>query len=203
MSKRGDFSISFPPGRVLEYDDEDHIYLCDGVIIPSVSQIVRASFPDKYAGVAHGTLQAAAERGTAIHGIVEGYVNYGVCDPLTDELRGYRFLERTYNFKAVMAEIPLLYCEGDTPIFAGRMDLLIHEGNKNILADIKSTATLDKRMLAVQLNLYRIAFEQCYSTFVDGLRGIHLRGKTRKYVEIPMDENIALQAIKNFKEIKE
>ena len=203
MSERGDFSITFPSGRVLEYDDEDHIYLCDGVIIPSATQIVRASFPDKYAGIAYNTLQAAAERGTAIHSIVEGYVSYGVCDPLTDEWRGYRFLERTYNFRSASAEIPLLYCEGDTPIFAGRADLLLHEGDKNVLADIKSTATLDKRMLAVQLNLYRIAFEQCYNATVDGLRGIHLRGKTRKYVEIPMDETIALQAIQKFKEIKE
>ena len=196
----GYFSFLFEKSDIaLEFVEDEHIYLANGVIVPSVTQIMQASFPDKYAGIAYSRLQAAAERGTAIHRVVEGYVNYGVSTPLTDELRGYRFLERTYGFKSVTAEMPLIYCQRGKPVFAGRMDLLLDDGGTT-LADIKTTAILDKEWLKVQLNLYLLAFEQCYGEKVTGLKGIHLRGQTRKYVNIPIDTQCAKDALKKYKD---
>ena len=188
---------------VLEYIDTEHIYVCNGIIIPSVTQLMHATFPDKYANINERRLQAAAERGSAVHSVIEQYVTKIDSTPLTDELRGFRFLQRMYGFDPVSAEIPLVWMEGGDPVFAGRMDLLIDEGGKRIIADVKSTCTLDRKWLLVQLNLYRLAYEQSYGEKIDGLRGIHLKGNTRKYVEIPIDEKAALDAIQRYKETKE
>ena len=38
-------------GRTLEYDDESHIYLVDGIIVPSVTQILQVRFGNKYSKV--------------------------------------------------------------------------------------------------------------------------------------------------------
>ena len=54
-------------GYTLEYDDESHTYIVDGVIVPSVTQILGVKFGNKYAGVNRSTLERAANRGTAIH----------------------------------------------------------------------------------------------------------------------------------------
>ena len=33
-------------GHSLEFDEEDHIYICDGIIVPSVSTILKAFYND-------------------------------------------------------------------------------------------------------------------------------------------------------------
>ena len=66
------------------------------------------------------------------------------------------------------------------------------------LADIKRTATLDKQYLAYQLNLYRIAYRQCYGIEAKFLRGVHLRENVRKFVEIPINEKMAMELVTQY-----
>ena len=63
-------------GYTLEYDDESHTYIVDGVIVPSVTQILAVKFGNKYAGVNRSTLERAASRGTAIHEAIENFCKY-------------------------------------------------------------------------------------------------------------------------------
>ena len=65
-------------------------------------------------------------------------------------------------------------------------------------ADIKRTSSLDKEYVAYQLNLYRIAYRQCYGDEWKFLRAIHLRDNVRRFVELPINEKAALELVADY-----
>ena len=190
---RDDFTKEFN-GHVLEYFDDEHIYLLDGVIVPSISRITKATNPDQYAGISEEVLKRAASAGTAVHKAIEDWCIEGTESDLP-ELRGFKFLQKHYKFEVMANEIPVAYFKDTKPFMAGRLDLLLMIDGKFGLADIKRTSTLEKNNLAYQLNLYRIAYEQTYEQKIEFLAGIHLHELTRKYVDIPLNDEIAFDAI--------
>ena len=185
-------------GHTLEYIDDSHTYLVDGVIVPSITQILKLKFGGKYDNISRQTLQRAAEKGTEVHAAIENYCKTGEDNGLK-EVHNFKFLQRAYNFKVVGNEIPVILFMDGTPVSAGRLDLVLEIDGKIGLADIKRTATLDKEYLAYQLNLYRIAYQQCYETPIEFLKGVHLREDTRKFVDIPINEEMALELVKEYK----
>lgn len=189
-------------GGVLEYIDETHTYIYDGVVLPSITQILKVKFGGKYDGIPKATLERAAEQGTAVHQAIEDYEQHGIESELL-ELRNYKFLKRAYKFECIANEVPVVLFKDDEAVACGRLDLVLTEGEKVGLGDIKRTSALDKNYLAYQLNLYRIAYQQCYGTNIEFLRGIHLREDTRKYVNLPINESLANEVINEYlKEIK-
>ena len=187
-------------GHTLEYYDEDHLYICDGVIVPSITQILKVKFGSKYNRVSGAVLSRAAEKGTAVHSAIEEYCKHGTESKLP-ELRGFKFLMKNYKFTVMDNEVPVILFRDDVPIAAGRLDLVLEIDGKIGLADIKRTATLDKEYLAYQLNLYRTAYQQCYTTPIEFLKGVHLREDTRKFVDIPINEEIPLELVKEYERL--
>lgn len=184
-------------GGVLEYIDETHTYLYDGVVLPSITQLLKVKFGNKYNGIPKETLERASVQGTAVHKAIEDYEQDGIeCDLL--ELRNYKFLKKVFNFDCVANEVPVVLFRDGEAVACGRLDLVLTEGDKIGLGDIKRTSTLDKNYLAYQLNLYRIAYQQCYDTEISFLRGLHLREDTRKYVTLPINENLAYEVINEY-----
>ena len=94
--------------------------------------------------------------------------------------------------------MPVILHLDDKPIAAGRLDLVLEMGGQIGGADIKRTSKLDKQYLAYQLNLYRIAYRQCYGVEWQFLRGIHLRESVRKFVSIPIDEESAWRLVHEY-----
>lgn len=188
-------------GHTLEFIEEDHLYLCDGIILPSITQALKVKFGGKYAGIDKETLQRAADKGTAVHEAIEAYCKDGTESDLP-EVRNFRFLMKTYKFSVLENEVPVILSRDEKPILAGRLDLVIEmekdTGKQIGLADIKRTSTLDKEYLAYQLNLYRIAYQQCYGEDIEVLRGIHLREDIRKFVTIPINEEKAWELVREF-----
>lgn len=181
-------------GHILEYFDDTHTYLVDGVIVPSITQILKHKFGGKYSMVDSATLNRAADKGTAVHEAIEHYCITGEMGDLP-EVRGFKFLQKQYGFTVLDNEVPVILFD-DEPIAAGRLDMVIYMDNQTGLADIKRTSALDKEYLAYQLNLYRIAYRQSYGVEVDFLRGLHLREDKRKFVTIPINEEMALALAK-------
>lgn len=190
-------------GHTLEYFDDEHIYLVDGVAVPSITQILAKRFGNKYAMVNKDVLQKAAEKGTAVHEAIERFCKTGEESPL-EEVRNFKFLQKQYRFEVLANEIPVILFLKDEPIAAGRLDMVIKQKGQEGIggADIKRTATLDKNYLAYQLNLYRIAYRQSWGVEWQFLRGIHLRDDTRKFVQIPIDEHGTWQLIHEYLEDK-
>ena len=189
-------------GYTLEYDDESHTYIVDGVIVPSVTQILGVKFGNKYAGVNRSTLERAANRGTAIHKAIESFCKYGK-DSELKELHNFKFLMAYYDVRVLENEIPIVVTKDGTPIAAGRLDLLLDLNGDFTIADIKTTATLDKEYLAYQLNLYRIGYMQSYGAEITQLYGVHLREDKRKLVNIPVNEGIAWDIIDEYERGKQ
>lgn len=180
-------------GHVLEYDDESHCYICDGLIVPSVTQILKRRFGGKYDGVPGHILREAARKGTLLHNAIEALeisIRKGEDAPehsaeIADEMRSYDFLKRHYGFTVEGNEMPLLIPYKGKIVAAGRMDMLLVDKDGRIgIADIKRTAKLDESYLSYQLTLYARGMEYCHNTTPEFYRCIWLRGTERKYKEI-------------------
>ncbi len=183
-------------GHALEYFDENHMYLCDGIILPSITTLIKKKFNNKYDGVSSEVLKKASDKGTAMHQIIQDFEEHGIEDLESTELHNYKFLKRQFKWKCCGNEIPIIiFNEKAKPIAAGRLDMVMEIDDKLGLADLKRTATLDKEYLAYQLNLYRIGYQQCYGKEIKFLKGIHLRNDIRKFVDIPINEEIVKEIL--------
>ena len=184
-------------GHVLEYIDSTHTYICDGEIIPSITQIMKIKFGNKYDGVGKDVLTKAAQKGTAVHEAIERYCKTGEVKDLK-EVKNFIFLQKYYGFEVLDNELPILLFKDNKPIAAGRLDLVLDIKGSIGIGDIKRTATLDKEYLTYQLNLYRIGYQQSYDKKVKYLSGLHLRENTRKYVNIAINEEKAMELVEEY-----
>lgn len=189
-------------GHVLEYIDEIHQYLVDGVCVPSITQILKIKFGNKYDNVDKKVLEKAAEKGTKVHEAIENFEKWKIDDKCCEELRNYKFLKRQYKFECLDNEVPIILFKDNIPIAAGRLDLVLEIDKKLGLGDIKRTSVLDKEYLAYQLNLYRIGYYQSYGKKAEFLSGLHLREKVRKFVNLPINEEVAMQLVNDYLEIE-
>ncbi len=184
--------------HIVEYIEEDHMYLVDGVILPSITQLLKIKFGNKYDGVKKEVLDEAARKGTAVHEAIEKLCKTGEVEDFK-EVKNFLFLQKQYKFSTYDNEVPIiLFNENNEPIACGRLDLVLIMNDEMGLGDIKRTSTLDKEYLAYQLNLYRIAYQQCYGTEIKFLKGLHLREDTRKFINIPINEEMAWQLVKEY-----
>ena len=184
-------------GHTLEYIDEIHCYICDGVILPSVTKILKVKFGDKYKGIDEAVLKRAAEKGNEVHNAIENYCKKGIESDLK-ELKNFKFLKKQYKFNVLDNEVPILIFKDNEPVAVGRLDLVLKDGEEVGLGDIKRTSVLDKEYLAYQLNLYRIGYMQSYGKDIKFLKGLHLREDIRKYVNIPINEKMALELLDEY-----
>ena len=181
-------------GGVLEYIDETHTYLYNGVVIPSVTQLLKKKFGQKYDGIPRHILKRAAERGTELHEAIEDYERFGVVTDLIEH-HNWIALKAEHDIEVVGNELPVVLFDGGKAVAAGRCDLFLENKGLFGLGDIKRTYRLDRKYLAYQLNIYRMAFMQSYGKNIDFLRGIHLREEVAKYVEIPIDESLIIEIL--------
>lgn len=181
-------------GHELEFYDDTHTYLVDGLVVPSITQILSKKFGKKYNGVSAEVLKARASEGTEVHSAVERYCKTGEVIDLP-EVRNFIFLKKAFGFEVLNNEVPVILFQNFEPIAAGRLDMVIKNKDGIGIADIKRTSALDRDYLFYQLNLYRIAYEQCYDTQIDFLVGLHLKENKRKYAPIPVNAPMAWELI--------
>ena len=188
---------------MIEFIEQQHIYLVDGVITPSVSQILHFIFPDKYKNVDKKILNRKAEYGTKIHESVELYENNIKTMTLEEafdvtvqaqelnyiqeaSLRQYVKIKRE-NYITVLEQEQMIQYEKK---YAGRFDMIASIKEKICLCDIKTTAELDKEYLSWQLSLYEYAskkkFEKLYAIWLpkeDLGKLVEIERKTKKEIK--------------------
>lgn len=163
--------------------EEPHIYLVDGVITPSVSEILHYIFPDKYKGVNRKILNKKAEYGTTIHESIEMYEANIKTMSLKEafdvviqakelsyiqeaSLRQYLKLKTRYNIEVLEQEMMIQYEKK----YAGRFDMVANINGALSLCDIKTTAELDEEYLSYQLSYYEMAmgkkFDKLYAIWL-------------------------------------
>lgn len=186
-------------GFTLEYIDDTHTYLVDGIIVPSITQLIKMKFNNKYDAVPKEVLKKAADKGTAMHLAIELYEKENKESDLV-ELKNYKFLKKHLKWQVIASEIPIILFYNDKPIAAGRLDQVIEMNGKKGINDLKRTASFDKEYVALQTNLYRIGYKQSYGSEIDFVSGLHLRDNTRKFYKLPVNEEYAIGIIEKYLE---
>ena len=158
---------------MIEFIEEEHLYLVDGIIVPSVTQILGMIFPDKYKNVDKEILKKKAEFGTLGHSIIEHLdINNpdialnSILNGQNEEL-GYciaQYINLCKMFKITPLEHEKKVCY--KKLYAGTLDLIADVDGIESLIDIKFTYKLDKEYLSWQLGMYALAlgkkFEKYY-----------------------------------------
>ena len=188
-------------GHVVEFISEDHLYICDGVILPSITTMLKMRFGSKYTAVTPEVLNRAADLGTEMHKAIQDFEEQGIESELK-EVKNYKFLKKHYQWECLINEVPVILFQGGEPIACGRIDMVGMIGGERALFDFKRTSQLDKEYLGYQLNLYRIAYQQSYGGEITALKGIHLRDDTRKLVDIKINEPMTWDLIIEYQEQK-
>lgn len=147
---------------MIEFIEEGHIYLMDGVIIPSVSEILHFIFPNKYTGIDKEILDKKAEYGSKIHEAIE-CIEQGKTLPELDSIQEfsinqYQRLKGKNNIEVIAQEQMIHFKDK----YCGRFDMTAKVNGFYSLCDIKTTATLDKEYLSWQLSFYELAFVSMY-----------------------------------------
>ena len=189
-------------GGVLEFLPETHTYLYEGLMLPSVSQILCMKYKNDYASVPPAVLNNAARRGTAVHKAIENF-NVSGYDDGSEAVRNFKFLQKQYGFEVLDSELPLVLFKDDMPIACGRLDMTMLMDGETGIADIKTVSSLNKEKIAYQLNLYRIGLMQSYGVDAKFLKIIHLRDGIRKVIDSPINEKMTWELINKFLEEKE
>ena len=149
---------------MLEFLENEHIYLKKGIILPSVTQILQLIFPDKYKNINSKILEKKSIFGTAGHEIIEhldvnnpDIVKKTISSIQNKDLeiciREYVRLCKTFKIEPLEHEKRVSY----EYLYAGTLDLIANVDGIESLCDIKFTAELDKEYLSWQLGMYALA----------------------------------------------
>lgn len=177
---------------MVEYIEETHQYLYEGVLIPSVSTILKKYlFKDKYKNVPEHILKAKAEYGTKVHEAIEYFEKYGIIIDglnINQELSLDHYLSiKNKNKLEVLKQEEIVCYNG---IYAGRFDMIGNIDGKESLLDIKTTAQLDLEYLSWQLSLYELAygkrFKKLYAIWLPKKgpgKLVEIKRKTKKEID--------------------
>lgn len=185
---------------MIDFLEEPHIYLVDGVITPSVSEILHFIFPEKYKNVSSYILNKKAQYGTTIHQSVEMLENnlktmsieeaFNVTVQALDlnyiqevSLHQYLKLKDKYQIEVIEQEQMIHFKN----YYAGRFDMIARIKSNLCLCDIKTTAELDEEYLSWQLSYYEMAvgkkFDKLYAIWLpkkDIGQVVEIKRKTKK-----------------------
>ena len=163
----------------LTFQSEGHRYEYNGERYEGITSLInRYIFPDKYKGVSEEILQAAAERGHAMH---EDICNYYECLRDGVQLFPSHHIERFHTMlRPTMLKVidnEVLVMHKDTKR-ATAIDLVMQDTEGGIiLGDIKTTYAYDDLYLRWQLSIDAYMYEQCFGVPVVGLVGVWMPNK--------------------------
>ena len=161
----------------LQFDPVAHVYSVDGLRVPSVTGILKATgFGGDYAAIPVAVLEAARQRGIAVHGFCE-QIDRGEQPVVLAKLQPY-----VDAYEQCRAETRLEVIETEQAVFhpemlyAGRFDLVAWVNGARALIDRKVVATIEHLAVAVQTAAYAGARNAMLPQEpVEALYSLHLR----------------------------
>ena len=142
----------------VRFDPEAHQYFLDDKELKGVtSTLIRRAFPDKYKDIDPDVLANAARKGKELHEAIEYYDNFGMTESDDPRIANYERLKSEHGLTTIANE----YLVSDCLNYASSIDLVLQDGNGQIcIADIKTTYTLDRESVELQLSIYKRFFER-------------------------------------------
>lgn len=175
-------SITIPEFPELTFEEHSHIYKLNGIEIPSVTTVMQPLSSIYYGGIDTAVLNKAASRGTAVHNAIENYTDYGIED-IDPAYQGYFDAWKEW-FELRKPEVLGDECRLYHKIlrYAGTADLVCVINGRVTLVDYKTSAQVNTKLCAVQLEGYDRALES-HGIKIDDRLILHLT-KTG-YHEVP------------------
>ena len=172
-------TIDVPVLSELTFEEQKHIYKLNGIVIPSVTTVMKPLSSALYKGIDEAVLNAAAKKGTAVHNAVENYTRFGIVD-INPEYQGYMdaYISWCENFspQPIASESKIYH---KILRYAGTSDMIAMIDEKLILIDFKTSSSVNKMLTGVQLEAYAKAYES-HGLIVDGKAILRLK-KNGKY----------------------
>ena len=164
------------------FNQEEHTYSLNGITLKGITGMIKSQlFPDMYKDIPQWILDRAAERGTIVHESIELFDAGFEPKDTTPELESYKRIKRENELTTLANE----YIVTDREYFASAIDLVLCKGDEVILADIKTTYTLDKEYVRWQLSIYAYLFElQNPELKVSKLYALWLRDDKSEFAEV-------------------
>lgn len=178
--------LTIPQFPELTFNEASHTYRLDGLIIPSVTTLMKPLSEAYYGGIDARTLNRAADRGSAVHSAIDIYSRYGVID-IEPELEGYfnAFLSWTkdYDVNPYATETRTY---NRVLMYAGTVDMSCSESGVDTLVDFKTTVSFSPMLCGVQLEAYDRA-QESHGVKYQNRVIIQLRkdGTYRRHTEFP------------------
>ena len=180
----------------LRFFDKGHIYMMDGDRIPSVSDLCRFISREVYGDAPGWAMEAAAERGTAVHKATEALDKTGAASIDSDwagYLEAYRRFLMEHEVEWELIEHPDWHEEHR---YAGTIDRYGRVDGIKTLIDIKTARKVQKPLYGASMNLYRM-IQESRGRPVERLLILHLKKDgTYKLVPLGKDDEVPLALIK-------
>ena len=193
-------------------DIDSHIYRWKGEKKDCVSDMLKIVDVIQMQGIPARYLDEASIRGTRVHEATEDY-EYGLLDVLDEEwnrdnqdIVGYVMAYINFSNDKDFQGLPIateisLYSE--TLDMCGTIDLVKKIGDSLILFDKKTSSKVGMLRSILQLNAYRIMWNENFDQQIDKMYILQLK-PNGEYVpkEVKIAENVTLQFNKLYKQIK-
>lgn len=170
--------IKLNQNKQVKFDALTHSYWIGDKELSGITTLMKVlGLSPDYSGIPKATLAKAAERGSALHDLIDRY-NKGEDVILTPELKAYKQL----GLNVVASE----YLVSDNETVASSIDVVGYVDDSTVdLFDIKYTSTLHRDALASQLGFYAYLFElQNPHLKVRNCYALHFRNEKAKQVQI-------------------
>lgn len=140
----------------LTFDPEAHVYRIDGVVVPSVTQVLRQTGYIRLDDVSEATLEHARERGRRVHQALHFLFDDDLDeDSVDEELRGYLQSARRYIDEHIRQVLRVEFRVHSTRyMFAGTLDLLAMHADGALSVDDFKTGHPDDVAADLQTGAY-------------------------------------------------
>lgn len=146
--------MEMPNFEEITFEESKHIYRLNGIIIPSVTTLMKPLSDTVYDSIGKDVLDKAARKGTAVHSAIETYSNFGIVD-IDEENKsyfdGYIKFSEEHSLNTYGSEIRLYHKE---LLYAGTADMIADVDGKFTLIDFKTSYSVSDMLCGVQLEAY-------------------------------------------------
>lgn len=152
QARKGGDEMMLSRSKVV-YRDEEHDYHLDGVLLSGVTPIVNWMYPKTYDGISDAVLAKAADWGSLVHKSIELYDTMGIIpngDGVEDYVQDYINLKSEIGFNVLESE----WLVDDGANIASSIDKVMEIGGEVWIGDIKTTSSLHKENVRLQLSIY-------------------------------------------------
>lgn len=140
----------------VEFIEEIHTYVYQGIIVPSVTTILSNTiFKGKYDGVPKYILNNKAQFGTNVHRAIETADSSDLNQIEMISYQQWIKLKERHEIAPHEQETLIHYED----LYCGTLDMIAVVNDELVINDIKTTAKLDEDYLSWQLSFYKYAYE--------------------------------------------